>query len=435
MALLQNNMSAQNSKSKLSYNNTWMRSTLSASQKINPSEIFDARKTLIKLIDSDEQGWMSITDNKTHLAEINKAYEKFKNFKNCLVIGIGGSDLGARAIIEALRKQDSKIKIWFTGDTTDPDEIESIFSQIPWKQTCINIISKSGGTLEPMASFFLAKERLEKAVGVKKAVKAILCTTDPEKGALLEFARENNYATLSIPQNIGGRFSVLTAVGLFPLKMAGIDITKLRLGASQMRDSWLKHFGTSHAIDQFAAWHVSHGRSNRPMHVLMIYSKALHGMGMWWRQLWAESLGKSSAAGGPTPIIFLGPTDQHSQLQLYQDGPDDKVYTFLEIEKFNQKIKVPNSIKNIPSLNYALKHDFSDLIHSAAQGTAIALKDKNKPVGIINIKNINENSLGELIMFLQIATAVAGNLYCINPFNQPGVEDSKNRVKELLTNN
>ena len=424
-----------NKNTKLEYNDGWMRSTLSASQKISPSEIFDARKSLLKLHESAEQGWMSIVDDKQHLADINSVYEKFKHFKNCLVLGIGGSDLGARAVLQALKKKNTNTKIWFAGDTTDPDEIQHIFNQIPWKQTCINVISKSGSTLETMSNFFLAKERLEKAVGIKKATKCIVCTTDPERSALLDLANENGYYTLPVPQNIGGRYSVLTAVGLFPLKLAGIDIKKLRQGAVSMRDSWIKHFGTSHPIDRYSAWHVSHGRANRPIHVLLTYSKALHGIGMWWRQLWAESLGKTSAAGSPTPIVFLGPTDQHSQLQLYQDGPDDKVYSFLEVEKFTEKIKVPTSIKNIPSLSYALKHSFSDLIHAEAEGTAVALNDKNKPVGRLNLANISEFSIGELLMFFQIATAMTGLLYCINPFNQPGVEASKQRVKDILANN
>jgi glucose-6-phosphate isomerase len=416
----------------LSYNDKHMRADLSANEKLAPREIMDARQELIKLHKTGEQGWLNILDDKKHISEVKKTVKKFGKFKNLLVLGIGGSDLGARAILSALRTSGKKTKVHFAGDTTDPDEISSILDNVNWKQTAINVISKSGGTLETMSVFFEAKERLERAVGVKKAATAIICTTDPEHGALLDLARQKGYTTLPVPQNIGGRFSVLTSVGLFPITMAGVNIDKLVASAAAMRDNWLKYGGTSHMIDQFAAYHVAHFAKKRGIHVLFTYSSALRQFSNWYRQTWAESLGKSIAAG-PTPVASIGPTDQHSQLQLYQDGPDNKVYTFLNVENFNSKLKVPKSISTIKSLTYAKGHSFADLIHSEMAGTSSALIDQNKPVGILTIKKIDEASIGALIIFYEIAVAMAGLMLHVNPFNQPGVEDSKHRVEAILT--
>jgi glucose-6-phosphate isomerase len=415
----------------LSYNDKNMRADLSATDRITPREIMDARQALIKLHKTGEQGWLQILDDKKHIAEIKKAVKQFSKFKHLVVLGIGGSDLGARAVLTALRSTGKKTQVHFAGDTTDPDEIAAIFDALPWKQTAINVISKSGGTLETMSVFFEAKERLERAVGVTKAAKAIICTTDPEQGALLDFARQKGYATLPVPQNIGGRFSVLTSVGLFPIAMSGISIDKILGGASKLRDNWMKYGGTSHMIDQFAAGHIAHYAKKRNIHVLFTYSAALKQLGFWYRQIWAESLGKSKTTG-PTPVAAQGPTDQHSQLQLYQDGPDNKVYTFLNVETFTSKLKVSKSISKIDKLAYAKGHSFADLIHAALQGTSKALIDQNKPVGILNLKKIDEAPIGELIIFYEIAVAMAGLMLHINPFDQPGVEDSKHRVEELL---
>ena len=416
----------------ISYDDKKMRADLSATDRITPREIMDARQELIKLHQTGEQGWFKILDDKKHISEIKKAVKQFNKFKHLLVLGIGGSDLGARAILAALRAEGKKTQVHFAGNTTDPDEISAVFDKIPWKQTAINVISKSGSTLETMSVFFEAKERLERTVGKTKAAKAIICTTDPEQGALLNFALKNNYTTLSVPKNIGGRFSVLTSVGLFPVAMAGLNIDKILTAATKLRDNWLKYGGTSHMIDQFAAHHIAHYAKKRHINVLFTYSSALKQIGNFYRQIWAESLGKSTAAG-PTPIAALGPTDQHSQLQLYQDGPDNKVYTFLNVENFNSKLKISKSISKIENLSYAKGHTFADLIHAALDGTSKALINQNKPVGILNIKKIDEAAIGELIIFYEIATAMAGLIMNINPFDQPGVEDSKHRVKEILS--
>ncbi len=415
----------------LNYLDKNMRADLSATDKITPAEIMDARHELLKLHKDGAQGWLNILDDKKHHKAVKNACKQFGKYKHLLVLGIGGSDLGARAALSALRTNGKKTIVHFAGNTTDPDEINAIFEQIPWKQTAINVISKSGATLETMSVFFAAKERLEKAVGAKKAAKAIICTTDPESSALLDFARDKGYATLPVPQNIGGRFSVLSSVGLFPMAMAGVNIDKIVAGAKKLRDEWIKFGGTSHKIDRYAAHHVAHCAKGRTIHVLFTYSSALKQIGQWYRQIWAESLGKS-AAFGPTPVAALGPTDQHSQLQLYQDGPDDKIYTFLTVNVYGSKLKVSKEIIKLDNFAYTKGKNFDDLMHAAAKGTSQSLADQKKPVGNINVKQCDETTMGELFVFFEIATAMTGLLAHIDPFNQPGVEDSKNRVQKIL---
>ncbi len=409
-----------------------MRANLSAADKITPGQIMDAKKELLRLREQGEVGWFDIIDDKNYVADIKKAVKKFSKYKHLLVIGIGGSSLGAQAVIHALKSQNSKVKIHFAGDTTDPDEITSTFNSLPWKQTAINVISKSGSTLETMSVFFTAKERLEKATGIKNSKKAIICTTEKQNSYLADYAAKKGYDTLEIPKNVGGRYSVLSAAGLFPIALAGINIDKLLQGARKMRVDWETFGGTSHGIDQFAALHAAHYTKSRKIHVLFAYCSALKTLGDWYVQLWGESLGKSKVFG-PTPLSAIGPTDQHSMLQLFQEGPDDKVYTFLRINNFNNKLKVPKQISEVEKLKYLGGKNFSSLLDAALNGTVDAISAQNKPVGILNLKRLDELNVGALLMFFEITTALTGLLMKINPFDQPGVEDSKARVKEILT--
>lgn len=416
----------------LIYSDKHMRADLTAADRITPAQIMDAKRELLRLRQESEIGWLDAIDDKKYIAEINNKAKQFSKFKHLLVIGIGGSSLGARAVLNALKAQTGKVQVHFAGDTTDPDEIAWIFSRLPWKQTAINVISKSGGTLETMSVFFAAKEKLENAVGVKKAAKAIICTTEAPDSSLGEYAAKKGYAVLEIPKNVGGRYSVLSAAGLFPIALSGINFTKILQGARAMRDEWKNFGGVSHTADQFAALHAAHYAKGRPINVLFSYSSALKLFGEWFVQLWAESLGKSPAYG-PTPLSAVGPTDQHSLLQLFQQGPDDKVYTFVKVESFNSKLKVPATIKSVEKLKYLSGKKLSILFHAALEGTYNALADEGKPCGVISIKKIDEINIGKLIMFFEISTAMNGLIMNINPFDQPGVEDSKTRVKDILT--
>lgn len=422
------------------YEDSDMRSDLAVKEKVSPQTLREAHASALKLHREGKQGWLDILDDQGHLWAIDQAAHRFGRYAHCLVLGIGGSDLGARAVLSALEPLKGKTRLWFAGDTTDPDEIAKILDAVPWKQACINVISKSGGTLETMAVFFEAKRRLEKAVGAKKAGDRIICTTDPEKSALRDLALDKGWATLPVPPNIGGRFSVLTSVGLFPLALAGVDVKRLLNGAVAIRDDWAEHQGASHQIDRFAAWQYAHEtRKGRNMHVLFAYASNLRSMSNWWRQIWAESLGKAKRSDGtrnkygPTPVVAIGPTDQHSQLQLYQEGPDDKIYTFLTVRSPKTKLKVPSSIKSLGPVAYASGRAFSDLLVAEAQGSMSALRQTKRPVGLLQLPKIDENTLGALLVFYELATAVAGELYGINAYDQPGVEASKKRTHELLT--
>lgn len=422
------------------YDDLAMRSDISAAEKVSPQNMFQAKTAVKKLHQEAKQGWLAILDDKEHLKAVKEAAKRIGKFKNCLVLGIGGSDLGARAILSALGKGNGPCRIWFSGDTTDPDAVSEVLDQVPWDKTCINVISKSGGTLETMSVFFEARQRLEKKVGKVKAAQRIICTTDPESGDLHDYALEQGYAMLPVPKNIGGRFSVLTAVGLFPLLMAGVKIDKILEGAVETRDSWLEHPGTTHGADRFAAWQYAHQTiKKRNMHVLFTYSLRMRPFSMWWKQLWAESLGKKSRrdgkenAYGPTPTVSVGPTDQHSQLQLYQEGPDDKIYTFVTIEEPTSKLKVPKNCAGFHPLAFAAGKSFKELLAAEANGTMEALIQAKRPVGNLHLNKIDEKTIGGLIVFFEIATAMAGELYDINAFDQPGVEAGKKRAKEFLT--
>lgn len=427
------------SKRLFEYQDEHMRTDLPANGRVNPQDIRRARQAVIKLHDSGQQGWLDILEDEKYWSLVKQKTADFKKFKHCLVLGIGGSDLGARAILSAVKPKVGQTRLWFAGDTTDPDKIEEIFSAIPWKQACINVISKSGGTLETMAVFFAAKERLEKAVGKNKADKCIICTTDPEEGELLNYARLMGWAVLPIPKNTGGRFSVLTAVGVFPLALAGVDTKLLLEGAKTMKADWLASSGP-HMADRFAAWQLAHNKhKQRNIHVMFAYSANLQSLIYWWRQIWAESLGKARRRDGrgnelaPTPVASVGPTDQHSQLQLYQDGPNDKIYTFLTVDKFRSKLKVPKAAIKFQPLAYAAGKDFGSIIKAEAQGSMQALVQARRPIALIKLPCVDEFQLGALIVFFEIATAMAGEFYNINAFDQPGVEESKQRAKQLLT--
>lgn len=423
----------------LIYDDSLMRADLTATERISPQDLHEAHKAVVRVCQV-EQGWLAILDDQNYLKKIEEQAKRFSKYKNCLVLGIGGSDLGAKAILSALDVNGGKTRLWFSGDTTDPDEVTKILDAVPWDKTCVNVISKSGKTLETMTVFFEAKRRLEKKVGLKKAAERIICTTDPQDGDLRELAIKQKYALLDLPKNIGGRFSVLTAVGLFPLALAGVNVRSLLKGGAALRDDWIGEAGSSHFVDRFAAWQVAHeSRKRRNIHVLFAYAGRLAALASWWRQLWAESLGKANRRNGqknsfgPTPVVSVGPTDQHSQLQLYQEGPDDKIYTFLLKDKSKSKLRVPTLAKKFAPIDMAAGKDFASLLNAEAEGTISALADERRPLGKIVISKIDELSLGALIVFFEIATAVAGELYEIDAFDQPGVEASKIATKKLLT--
>ena len=393
-----------------------------------------AKNNVIAEWKNGDQGWLGCPDDTKCLSRIKKLVKAKSGFTTCLVLGIGGSDLGARAVWHAMKDEAKGMQLEFAGGNTDPDELATILKRLNLKKTLINVISKSGNTVETMSAFLIVREALIAAVGETKARQHIVATTDEDSGTLHELAMKEGYDTLPVPKNIGGRFSVLTDVGLFPLACAGINIAAMLRGGKELRDEFLEESPTQNEACRYAALHV-HGDTalNMPIHILMPYGERLRMFAFWYRQIWAESLGKNGH--GPTPIAALGATDQHSQLQLYQDGPKDKVITMIEIDTFRAKLKIPGAARKIQSLAYLAGMPLEKILHAEREATAHALAHTGRPNGTLHLSRVDETSLGALFVFFEIATAIAGKLYGINTYDQPGVEASKTVMHTLLEGN
>ncbi len=399
----------------------------------------DARKNLEKEWKTGKQGWLGCPEASEEIKAINQTVKKCAKFKTCLVLGIGGSDLGARAAYQALKDKYTHKELVFAGANTDPDELHGILEKLDLKSTVVNIISKSGNTIEPMSAFLIVREHLIRVLGKAKFASHVVATTDKSTGALRGLADEEGYMTLPVPENIGGRFSVLTPVGLFPLAFAGIDVSRMLSGAKITRQAFFADKAELDPIAQFALLqYLADTERRQNIHVLMPYAQALSGMSSWYRQIWAESLGKRHSLDGetvhvgPTPIAALGATDQHSQIQLYNEGPNNKTITFIEVEKFDHDLKVPTSISKIERLAYVSGKTLQQIIHAERKATAEALANNKRPNGTIHLKTVDPASIGALFMFFEIATAVAGKLYGINTYDQPGVEAGKNAMEAIL---
>jgi len=405
----------------------------------NSARLKTIRKEIEKEQKSGVQGWLGSPEAHDELKAIKSAVKRCSKFKTCLVLGIGGSDLGARAAYQALKTKRQAKSLLFAGANTDPDELHAILDELDLKTTVVNIISKSGNTIEPMSAFLIVREILIKNLGKAKFASHVIATTDKSSGALRKLADEEGYMTLPVPENIGGRFSVLTPVGLFPLAFAGVDIDKMLAGAKNIRESYLKDKPEANQAAQFALLqYLADTERRQNIHVLMPYAQSLSGMSSWYRQIWAESLGKKhSTAGetvhiGPTPIAALGATDQHSQIQLYNEGPNNKTITFVEVDKFKHDMKIPAFAQRIESLAYASGIGLERVIHAEREATAEALARNKRPNSTIHLATVSPESIGALFMFFEIATAVAGKLYGINPYDQPGVEAGKKAMEKIL---
>jgi len=367
------------------------------------------------------------------------ALELRRKYRTLVVIGIGGSDLGARAILRALRPETGGMAVEFIGANTDPEEIAALLRRLDLKTAVLNIVSKSGDTIEPMSVFFLLRDRLIKAVGRKKHAAQVVATTDREKGTLRRIAEIEGYRTLPVPADVGGRFSALTPVGLFPAACAGVDIRKLLAGARQVRDGFVSDPAGKNGPLLFAGLHwEAYLRRSQHVTVLMPYADALKDLGLWFRQLWAESLGKKHDRAGRTvfhgftPVAALGATDQHSQVQLYNEGPLDKTVTFIEVAKFRDDLSTAESYPEIEGAAYISGHTFSEIIHAERLATALALAKNGRPSGTLTIPVISPQTVGGLMFFFELAVAAIGELLDINVYDQPGVEAGKRAMYALL---
>ena len=365
------------------------------------------------------------------------------NFENFIHIGIGGSALGGIALHRALNHPYYNLlpnperngpRIFFM-DNIDPDNLYALLKLIDIKKSSFSIVSKSGKTVETIAQFFIVKDLLKKGIG-ERYKDHIIVITDPEKGWLRKIAEEEGFISLSIPRRVGGRFSIFTPTALLPAHVAGIDIDELLRGAAHMDKLcssdiiWENPAYLSAAL-QF----LSYTRKNRRILIFIPYSNALSGVADWFVQLWAESLGKKYSLNGTiintgqTPIKAIGVTDQHSQLQLYLEGPYDKVITFLKVENFEHELDIPAQDGEMSYLN---GHTLNRLMEAERYGTELALIKAKRCNYTIILDRISPFTLGELLYMLQVKTAFAGGLFNIDPFNQPGVEEGKRFAAAIM---
>jgi glucose-6-phosphate isomerase len=326
----------------------------------------------------------------------------------------------------------------FFIDNVDPAEIAPLFDLLDPKKTIVNVVTKSGETLETLAQFLLFQSWIYKKLGKKKGAEHFIVTTDPHKGTLREIAEKEGYATLPIPEPIGGRFSVFTPVGLFPAAVSGIDIDLLLKGAADLDQRFQKLSPTENGAILGALVHYwSFTARRRNILVTMPYAEGLTGIAQWFAQLWAESLGKErnirgeKVQVGQTPVVAVGATDQHSQLQLYMEGPLDKTIQFLAVEAPERDLKFP-PFRSKSSVGLLSRHTLGGLLRIEQKATELSLTEAGRPNCRITVASLDPASVGSLFYFFEYQTAFAGRLYSINPFDQPGVEAGKKIIHRLL---
>ncbi len=392
---------------------------------------------------NDFLGWIDlpVDYDKEEFARIQKAADKIRQDSEVLlVIGIGGSYLGARAAIEFLRhsfynmipkeKRGGTPEIYFVGNSISTRYISHLVDVIGDRDFSINMISKSGTTTEPAIAFRVFKEMLEKKYGKEAAAGRIYATTDKARGALKNLATEEGYESFVVPDDVGGRFSVLTAVGLLPIAVSGADIVKLMEGAASGREQALNApYEENDAVQYAAIRNILH-RKGKSTEILANYEPSLHYISEWWKQLYGESEGKDQKGIFPASVDLT--TDLHSMGQFIQDGARIMFETVLEVENCEQEIVMGEEPVDLDGLNYLAGKNVDFINKSAMNGTILAHTDGNVPNLMIKIPAQDEFSLGQLFYFFEFACGVSGYMLGVNPFNQPGVESYKKNMFALL---
>ncbi|MBI5182573.1 MAG: glucose-6-phosphate isomerase [Nitrospirae bacterium] len=379
---------------------------------------------------------------------IRTANEIKDGFENFVLIGIGGSSLGPKALHSALnspfynqltkKKRTGCPKIYFI-ENIDPDGLSALFEIIDIKKTVFNVITKSGSTAETMSNFLIVRERLNAEFEKREARRHIIATTDPKKGALRRIVEKEGYKSLEVPEKVGGRFAVFTSVGLLPAAVVGIDIKQLLEGAAYMDrltrtdDIWGNPAYMKAVLEYIAA-----AEKGKNITVIMSYADALSVVGEWFCQLWAESLGKRMTIdkkvvnAGQTPVRALGTNDQHSQIQLYMEGPFDKTVTFIRVDKFKNEVLLPRISEDSDDLSYLGGLTMNELMHAEGFATELALTKEGRPNCRITLSEISPFTIGALLYMFEVQTAFAGGLYNVNPFDQPGVEEGKRMTYAMM---
>ena len=385
---------------------------------------------------NDFLGWVDWPVNYDK-EEVKRILEDAKyvrdHFDILVVCGIGGSYLGARCALEALNglKSDDKLEIIFMGQTFSPNYVSQVLKYLEGKNFAINVISKSGTTTETSISFRLLKELLERQIGKEAAKKAIYATTDKEKGALKTLCNQEGYATYVLPGNIGGRYSVLTAVGLFPLAAAGIDIEAMLKGAAEAREAYDNTDLKNNLCYRYAVTRDYMLRHGKPVEMYVTYEPQMTQISEWLKQLFGESEGKEKKGLFPASATFS--TDLHSLGQFVQDGTPLLFETILNVLEPNSDVKIPHDDADLDGLNYLEGKDLAFVNQKAFEGTLKAhVEDGGVPCNVIYIDKLDAKTLGHLFYFFMRACAMSAYLLDINPFNQPGVEIYKKNMFHLL---
>ena len=384
---------------------------------------------------NDFLGWVDwpVNYDREELARIKKDAQYVRdNFDILVVCGIGGSYLGARCALEALNglKSDDKLEIIFMGQTFSPNYVAQVMNYLRGKNFAINVISKSGTTTETSISFRLLKELLESQIGKEKAKKAIYATTDKEKGALKTLCNNEGYATYVLPGDIGGRYSVFTAVGTFPLACAGIDVEKMIKGAQVARDEAERLPLKDNKCYQYAVMRDYMYRHNKPVEMYVTYEPQMSQISEWLKQLFGESEGKEHKGLFPSSATFS--TDLHSLGQYIQDGTPLLFETIINVLKPKQDVTIPHDDADLDGLNYLEGKNLAFVNQKAFEGTLQAHEDGGVPCNVISISKLDEYNLGYLFYFFMRACAMSAYMLDINPFNQPGVEVYKKNMFHLL---
>jgi glucose-6-phosphate isomerase len=389
---------------------------------------------------SDWVGWLKLHEDEATFTAIQNYADKIiasKKFENLVVLGIGGSALGPQALVQALHsplwnelsseERKGGLKIYFI-DNVDPDWTQAILGRLDLSKTLFCTVTKSGGTAETISAFLWVRDALIKKIGAGWK-EHMLIITDPAKGTLRPFADKEQIQSFSVPPNVGGRFSVFSPVGMLPIALTGIKIEEFRKGLIKAYADQVTSFSSSALAVKLAVALVYAEQNGKRINPLMPYSSHLARISDWYVQLVAESLGKTPGVG-PTPIKAVGATDQHSQLQLFSDGPQDKLIFFLKVAKFKNEFKIPSEI--VEGFADLAGESMQRLIHAEGEGTARALAKKGVPSLTIELAQVDEFNLAYLLYSFELMTAIAGDLLGVDPFNQPGVELSKKYTYALL---
>lgn len=392
-------------------------------------------------------GWTELPYNQTEIVK-DILFTAKKIRRKCdafVVLGIGGSALGPMAVFQALchlrhnelPKSKRKAPKFYVEDNVDPERMASLLDILNLEKTVFNVITKSGSTSETMSQYLIIMDLLKKAYG-EDASEHIIATTDEQKGNLIKIAKAENLKTFFVPSGVGGRFSELSPVGLLPAAVLGIDIKELLKGAAFLDRACRKGDIRSNMALAAAATQYIAMNKGKNISVMMPYADSLRLMADWYCQLWAESLGKAvnkkgeTVYAGQTPVKALGVTDQHSQVQLYTEGPFDKVVTFIAVDKYRAEIEISDGCEEYPSVSFLCGHTLNELIACEMEATEYALTKNERLNRRITLPEVNAHTVGQLLMFFMLETAYAGAMLHIDTYNQPGVEEGKNATYALL---